>query len=137
MCIESYIYICHRNHRRIQNHIHHVLQCWYRMHNRHHVLSPARPGHRGDTRGGKPQPPTVPYVWHSGTVEVTEKEAPAHRAVKEGIREESVSLCGGVGVGFHLQGIQRLWASPIDGDLLPIPEAGDIVSRQLLAGVGQ
>ena len=45
-------------------------------------------------------------------------------------------LGGGGGVGGHLQGIQRLWASPGDGDLL-IPGAVDLGSGQLLDSVGQ
>ena len=33
-------------------------------------MVPARQGHRGDTGGGQPTPPMVPYVLHDGDVEV-------------------------------------------------------------------
>ena len=32
-------------------------------------MAPARQGHRGDTGGGQPTPPTVPPMRHDGTVE--------------------------------------------------------------------
>ena len=41
------------------------------------------------------------------------------------------------GVGGHLQGIQRLWAPPGDGDRLPIPLEVDIGVGQRLDGSGQ
>ena len=44
----------------------------------------ARPGHRGNTRGGQPTPPTMPSVRHTFAVEVPEWVIPAHMAVQEG-----------------------------------------------------
>ena len=41
------------------------------------------------------------------------------------------------GEGGRLQGIQRLWEPPGDGDLIPIPGTGDLGGKQRLAGGGQ
>ena len=68
----------------------------------------------------------VPSVLHVGDVEFTERDALAHSTVQEGIREESITLGVGREAGHHLQVIQRLLAPPVDGELLPIPGAGDI-----------
>ena len=62
-------------------------------------------------------------------MEVTERDEPAHREVKEGIRVEATVIGGGGGAGGHLKVIQRLWEPPGDGDLLPIPKAGDLGGR--------
>ena len=100
-------------------------------------MKPARPGHCGNTGGGKPTPPTVLSMCHYGAVEVPEWDAPVHIAVQKGSREEVTALGGGGGEGGHLQGIQRLWAPPVDDELPPIPMTGDIGRRQQLAGGGQ
>ena len=47
------------------------------------------------------------------------------------------ALGGGGGLVSHLQGIQRLWAPPGDGDLLLILGAGDLGNGQQLAVGGQ
>ena len=47
------------------------------------------------------------------------------------------AIGGGGGAGSHLHGIQRLWAPPGDGDLLPIPGVGDLSGGRRLAGGGQ
>ena len=59
-------------------------------------------------------------------MEVAEQDAPAHIEVKEGSGSEAAAIGGKGGLGGHLQGIQRLWAPPEDGDLLPILGAGDL-----------
>ena len=46
--------------------------------------------------------------------------------MEEGSREEVMVIGGGGGEGGYLQGIQRLWTPPGDGDLLPIHRAGDL-----------
>ena len=70
-------------------------------------------------------------------MEVTERDASAHNAVKEGSGEEVMAIGGRGGVGSHLQGIQRIWAPPGDGDLLLIPREVDLGGGQQLAGCGQ
>ena len=47
-------------------------------------MTPARPGHHVNTVGGKPLPPTVPPVQHSGAVAVLEQIAQEHSIVQEG-----------------------------------------------------
>ena len=79
----------------------------------------------------------LPSVLHSGAVEVTEQDAPAHNTVKYGIGEEATALDSRGVVGGHLKRIQRLWTPPEDGDLLPIPGAGDLGCGRRLAGGGQ
>ena len=59
-------------------------------------------------------------------MEFAERDAPAHRSVKERIGEEYMVLGGGGGAGGHLQCIQRLWDITGDGDLLLIPGAGNL-----------
>ena len=70
-------------------------------------------------------------------MDVTERDAPAHSVVQKGIGEEVTDLGGRGEAGGQLQGIQRLWAPPGDGDLLPIPGASDIGGGRILAGGGQ
>ena len=41
------------------------------------LLELARPGHRGNTGGGQPTPPTVTSVQHAGAVAVPEQAEPA------------------------------------------------------------
>ena len=48
------------------------------------LMTPARPGHHVNTVGGKPLPPTVPPVQHSGDVAVLEQIAQEHSIVQEG-----------------------------------------------------
>ena len=46
-------------------------------------------------------------------------------------------LGNGEGAGGHHLGIQRLWALPGDGELLPISGVGDLSGGQRLAGSDQ
>ena len=69
-------------------------------------------------------------------MEVPELAAPAHSAVQEGGGAEATDT-GRVGVkGGHLKGVQRLWKSPCDGDLLQIPGKSDFRGRWRLDGSG-
>ena len=52
-----------------------------------------------------------------------------HSAVQEVSGEEATALGGRGGELGHLQVMQRLWAPPGDGGLLPIPGAGDVSKR--------
>ena len=76
-------------------------------------------------------------VRHVGAMDVTEQDAPAHRAVKWGRGVEVTALGGGGETGGHLQRIQRLWAPPGDGDLLPITGEDDLGGGRRLVGGGQ
>ena len=69
-------------------------------------------------------------------MEVTEQDALAHIALQKGSRKEATSIGIVGGEGGHRQGIQRLWALPVDGDLLPIPGTGEIGGGQRLSVVG-
>ena len=70
--------------------------------------------------------PCFPYVWHAGAVEVPEWDAPANGTMHSGSGAEETSFSGGIGEGGHLQSFQSLWDTPVDGDLLQIPRAGDL-----------
>ena len=70
-------------------------------------------------------------------MEVTEWDAPVNSAVQKRSREEATALDRGGGEEGHRQGIQRLWAPPGYGDLLPIPGTGDLRGGQQLAGGSQ
>ena len=63
---------------------------------------------------------------------VSERDAPAQIAVKEGGGEEEMVLGNRGGAGGNIQVIQRLWAPPGDGELLPIPGTGDLAGRRQL-----
>ena len=55
----------------------------------------ACPGHRGHFGGGKHPPTTVPPMRHSGTLAYTERKAPCHRTVCQGIVAEEAAVSGG------------------------------------------
>ena len=74
----------------------------------------------------QPPPPMMTSMLHAGAVEVTECYAPVHSVVQKGSGEEATALRSGGGEGGHCQDIQRLWAPPVDGDLLLIPGTGDL-----------
>ena len=71
-----------------------------------------RLGNHGNTGGGKSPPPTVPSVKHAGDVAVREWAAPAHGALKEGGREETMAAGDGGGKCGNLTGVQRVWVPP-------------------------
>ena len=75
-------------------------------------MAPALPGHHGNTVGGQPPPPMVRSVKYSGAVAVTERTAPAHSAVQEGVGTEATEFGGVGGKGGNLKGVQRLWVTP-------------------------
>ena len=52
-------------------------------------LPPACPGYRHHFGGGKPHPPTVPPMQHSGALVHTEQEAPCHCPVCQESGEEA------------------------------------------------
>ena len=71
--------------------------------------APACPGHRGHSGGGKPPPPTVHPMQHSGPLAGTERQTPCHRSVRQGIRVEEAAASGGgaeVELGEDLRGIR-------------------------------
>ena len=76
-------------------------------------------------------------MWHTSAVEVAEWDAPVHSVVQEERGAEATALGVGGGASVHLQGIHRLWEPLGDGDLLPIPGAGDIGGKQRLEISGQ
>ena len=76
------------------------------------LMALACPGHRGDTRGGQPPPPTVTSVQHVGAVVVSELAALEHITVKEGCGAEVTVLGSGGGNGGHIHETQHLWAPP-------------------------
>ena len=71
-------------------------------------------------------------MWHTSAVEVAEWDAPVHSVVQEERGAEATALGVGGGASVRLQGIHRLWEPLGDGDLLPIPGAGDIGGKQWL-----
>ena len=85
------------------------------------LLVSARPVHRGNSGGGRPPPPTVTYLQHSGAVEVPKRIAQAHIAVQEGGGAEATVFGGGGGKGGDLKGVQCLWEHPQDGPVLKVP----------------
>ena len=76
------------------------------------VLASARPGHRGNTVGGKPPPTMMPLVQNSGAMAVTEWVAPAHSTMQEGGGAELTTVGSGGGGNSKIKGVQRLWAPP-------------------------
>ena len=60
------------------------------------ILVSARPLHRGNTGGGKPPPPTLPPVRHSGALSVLKRIAQYRSAFQEGGRAETTAFCGGI-----------------------------------------
>ena len=71
-------------------------------------MESARPGHRGNTGGGKPPPPTVPSVLHAGAVEISGQVEPAHGTVHEGGGAEATAVGSEGGKGGNLNGVQCL-----------------------------
>ena len=61
----------------------------------------ARLGHIGDTGGGQPPPPTVPYILHDIAVEVHEWDAPTHSTVQTGSGAEATDISSVGGEGGH------------------------------------
>ena len=57
--------------------------------------APAYPRHRGHFGGGKPLPPTVQPMQHSGSLAGTEQQAPCHSSVRQGSRAEESAAGGG------------------------------------------
>ena len=70
-------------------------------------------------------------------MEGAERDVPAHSVVQEERVAEATALGGGGGAGSLLQCIRRLWATPVDADLLLIPGAGVIGGGQQLTDVGK
>ena len=93
------------------------------------LLVPASQGQCSDPGGGKHPPPMVPPVKDYGAVECPEWDTHTHSTVQPRLGAEEAGVSGGGGEGGNCQGLQRLWAPPGDGDLLQIPETGDIVIR--------
>ena len=89
-------------------------------------MAPACPGYRGDTGGGQPPPPMVTYVQHAGAMEGSERDASAHRTIHEGGGEKEMAPGKGGGEGGHIQGLQRVWTPPGDGDIFQILWAVDL-----------
>ena len=83
-------------------------------------------GHCGDTGGGQPPPPTVPSVRHAGAMVVIDRYAWAHGSMQEGGGAKLKTPGSGGEEGSHIQGVQRVWTSLGDGDLLQIIGAGDL-----------
>ena len=70
-------------------------------------------------------------------MEGPEWDAQAHGTVNSGIVAEERVINGRGLEGGHRQGFQRLWDTPVYGDLLQIPGASDLGDRQRLAGGGE
>ena len=71
-------------------------------------------------------------------MEVLTWDAQAHVTIHSGRGAEDTEISsGGGGEGGHLQGFQRLWAPPGDGDLINIPGTGDLGYGRQLAGGGE
>ena len=70
-------------------------------------------------------------------MEVPEWDAQAHGKVHSVGGAEETEIGGGGGDRCHRQGIQSLWTTPGDGDLLQIPGAGDIGDGRRLACGGE
>ena len=51
------------------------------------------PGHRGNSGGGKPTPPTVHPMRHFGPLAGNERQSPYHRSVRQGsgVKEAAAS----------------------------------------------
>ena len=79
-------------------------------------------------------PPMVIFLQHYGAVAVPELVLPVNSTVQEGGGAEARAVGGRGGKGGHLTGVQLLWSSPWDGDLLHIPGETNIDKGQLLAG---
>ena len=89
-------------------------------------METARPGHRFDTGEGKTLPPTVTSVRHADAMAGYEQDASAHCTMKEGGGAKNMAPGSGGGEGGHIQGLQRVWTHPGDGELFKILGAGDI-----------
>ena len=89
---------------------------------------PSFPGHRGDTVGGKPPPPMVTSVQQAGAMAVFEQDSSANRAIQEGSGAKEMAPGRGGGEGGHVQGLQHVWMTPVDGDLFQIVWEGDLGS---------
>ena len=70
-------------------------------------------------------------------MEGPEWDAHAHSTMHSGSGAEETAISGRVGEGGHRQGFQRLWAPPVDGDILQIPGAGDLGDGRQLDGGGE
>ena len=57
--------------------------------------TPACPGHRGCSGGGKPPPPTVPLMRHAGPLADTERKAPCHISVCQVSGAKETAASGG------------------------------------------
>ena len=69
------------------------------------LFQPACPRYRDHFGGGKPPPPTVPPMQHSGPMEGTKRQAPCHCTVRKG-RGTKEAWYGGGGVeGKHGEGL--------------------------------
>ena len=62
-------------------------------------LTPSYLGYYHHFGGGKPPPPMVPPMPHAGALAHTEHEAPCHRQVCQGGREEAQTDGGGGALG--------------------------------------
>ena len=59
------------------------------------LTAPACPRHRGHYGGGKPPPPTVHPMRHSGHPAGTERQAPCHSSVRQGSGAKETAASGG------------------------------------------
>ena len=67
--------------------------------------TPACPGHRVHSGGGKPTPLTVPPMGHSGPLAGIERQAPCHRSVSRGRGEKEAAASGGGSEGETGEGL--------------------------------
>ena len=77
-------------------------------------ISLACPGYCNNIGGGKPPPPTVHPVQHSGALEFTEWEAPCHLPVRQGGGEESPTADIRGDVGEYREDLPGLLKTAID-----------------------
>ena len=55
---------------------------------------PVCPGYHGHSGGGKPPPPTVHLMGHSGPLLGTERQAPCHSSLRQGIESKEAAASG-------------------------------------------
>ena len=70
-------------------------------------------------------------------MEGPERDSKAHGTMQLGSGVEEMAISGRREEGGHRQIFQRLWAPPVDSDLLKIPRAGDIGDGRRLIGGGE
>ena len=101
----------------------------------------AYPIHRCRSGGGKPPPPRVHPMQHSGPPADTERQSPRHSSVQQGSIEEEAEARGGGSEGEHIEGIRGIQGAAVECNGFSIPgrvlTAGDDDWLEVVGNLGK